>query len=168
MSEVNPAAGDQSDADAVYIGDAERAEATQLLGEHFREGRLQAEEYGERVQIAVGARTRGELRALFANLPQPWPSSIQPVAPPSPTTYFYPALPQQFVGMSDKSKVVAGVLQIVLPFGVGRFYVGNTGLGVAQLLCTVLTCGVGALWSFIDGIILLTAGGTDQYGRQLH
>ncbi|MCZ9344600.1 TM2 domain-containing protein, partial [Streptomyces sp. TRM76130] len=36
---------------------------------------------------------------------------------------------------SDKSKIVAGLLQIFLGgFGVGRFYVGSVGVGVAQLL----------------------------------
>src|SRR5215203_5267376 len=36
---------------------------------------------------------------------------------------------------SDKSKMVAGLLQIFLgSFGVGRFYTGHIGLAVAQLL----------------------------------
>lgn len=68
---------------------------------------------------------------------------------------------------SDKSKVVAGVLQIVLPFGVGRFYSGHVGLGVAQLLVTLVTCGMGALWPFIDGILLLVGHPTDPQGRPL-
>ena len=59
------------------------------------------------------------------------------------------------------------MLQIVLPFGVGRFYTGHTGLGVAQLLIVLLTYGVGAIWPIIDGIVLLVGGGTDSYGRQL-
>src|SRR3954471_23864211 len=44
---------------------------------------------------------------------------------------------------SDKSKIVAGLLQIFLGyFGVGRFYTGHIGLGVAQLLLGWLTCGI--------------------------
>ena len=36
--------------------------------------------------------------------------------------------------LSDKSKLVAGLLQLFLgSFGVGRFYLGYTGLAVAQL-----------------------------------
>ncbi|QYJ04647.1 TM2 domain-containing protein [Nocardioides panacisoli] len=69
--------------------------------------------------------------------------------------------------LSDKSKVVAGVLQVVLPFGVGRFYTGHVGLGIAQLVVTLVTCGVGALWPFIDGIVILAGQPTDPQGRLL-
>ncbi len=48
---------------------------------------------------------------------------------------------------SDKSKIVAGLLQIFLPFGIGRFYIGDTKIGVIQLIVTVLTCGIGGLWA---------------------
>ncbi len=41
------------------------------------------------------------------------------------------------MGVSDKSKVVAGVLQILLgAFGVGRFYMGDIKIGVIQLIVT--------------------------------
>lgn len=68
---------------------------------------------------------------------------------------------------SEKNKLVAGLLQVFLPFGIGRFYTGHTGLGVAQLLVTFFTCGVGAVWSFVDGIILLVSDSTDSDGRLL-
>ncbi|BBC36075.1 hypothetical protein SGFS_073690 [Streptomyces graminofaciens] len=66
---------------------------------------------------------------------------------------------------SDKSKIVAGILSLFLgAFGVGRFYIGHVGLGVAQLL----TCGGLGIWSLIDGIILLTSSNTtDSNGRVL-
>lgn len=55
-----------------------------------------------------------------------------------------------------KSRMAAGLLQIFLGgFGVGRFYLGYTGIGVAQLLVTLFTCGVGAIWPFVDGILIL-------------
>ncbi|MBK6513938.1 MAG: TM2 domain-containing protein [Polyangiaceae bacterium] len=66
---------------------------------------------------------------------------------------------------SDKSKVVAGVLQILLPFGVGRFYTGHIGIGVAQLL-TSFIC-IGGIWSFIDGIMMLMGNVPDAQGRPL-
>ena len=70
--------------------------------------------------------------------------------------------------LSDKSRVVAGVLGIVLGgLGVGRFYTGHVGLGVAQLLVSIFTCGVGHLWGLIDGILILTNGGIDAQGRVL-
>ncbi|BCB74434.1 hypothetical protein Pflav_008440 [Phytohabitans flavus] len=69
---------------------------------------------------------------------------------------------------SDKTKLVAGLLGIFLgTFGVGRFYTGHTGIGVAQLLVGVLTCGLGGLWGVIDGILILVNGGTDGQGRRL-
>ena len=56
-----------------------------------------------------------------------------------------------------KSKMVAGLLQLFLgTFGVGRFYLGYTGIGIAQILVTWLTCGLGAIWPFIDAILILT------------
>lgn len=70
--------------------------------------------------------------------------------------------------MSDKSKLVAGLLQILLAgFAAGRFYTGHTGKAIAQIAVTWLTLGAGAIWPLIDGIILLTKGGTDAQGRQL-
>ncbi|GAA3779295.1 TM2 domain-containing protein [Streptomyces chiangmaiensis] len=66
---------------------------------------------------------------------------------------------------SDKSKIVAGVLQLALgTLGVGRFYLGNVGMGLAQLF----TCGGLGIWALIDGIILLTSENqTDAQGRIL-
>ncbi|MFF9621874.1 TM2 domain-containing protein [Streptomyces griseosporeus] len=66
---------------------------------------------------------------------------------------------------SDKSKIVAGILQLFLgTFGVGRFYIGDVGIGLAQLF----TCGGLGIWALIDGIILLTSNDkTDAQGRVL-
>ncbi|GAQ51551.1 TM2 domain-containing protein [Streptomyces acidiscabies] len=66
---------------------------------------------------------------------------------------------------SDKSKLVAGLLQIFLgTLGIGRFYVGNVGVGIAQLL----TCGGFGLWALIDGIMFLVSNDrTDKQGRVL-
>ncbi|GAA4719362.1 hypothetical protein Prum_015560 [Phytohabitans rumicis] len=84
------------------------------------------------------------------------------------TTPQYQQYPGQPVEWSDKSKLVAGLLGIFLgTFGVGRFYTGHTGLGVAQLLVGVFTCGLGGLWGVIDGILILVNGGTDAQGRRL-
>jgi TM2 domain-containing membrane protein YozV len=66
---------------------------------------------------------------------------------------------------SDKSKIVAGVLQLALgTLGVGRFYIGNVGMGLAQLF----TCGGLGVWALIDGIMLLVSDNqTDSQGRIL-
>lgn len=72
-------------------------------------------------------------------------------------------------GGEQKSKVAAGLLQIFLGgLGIGRFYLGYTGIGVAQLLVTLFTCGVGGIWPFIDGIMILTGSvPTDANGVPL-
>ena len=61
------------------------------------------------------------------------------------------------VGYEQKSKIVAGLLQIFLGgFGIGRFYLGYTNIAVIQLVVTIVTCGAGSLWGLIDGILILT------------
>jgi TM2 domain-containing membrane protein YozV len=81
---------------------------------------------------------------------QPYPPQA-PLGPP----------PQMPVG-PPKSKIAAGLLSIFLGcFGVGRFYLGFTGVGVAQLLITVLSAfflsPVTAIWGLIEGILILVA-----------
>jgi hypothetical protein len=69
---------------------------------------------------------------------------------------------------SDKSKMVAGLLQIFVgSFGAGRFYTGHTGIAIAQIAVTWLTCGLGAFWPLIDGIMMLMGKVPDAQGRPL-
>ena len=68
---------------------------------------------------------------------------------------------------SDKSKIVAGLLQIFLPFGVGRFYIGDTKIGVLQLVVTLVTCGIGGIWGLVDGIVMLATDSKDANGYVL-
>lgn len=56
--------------DRVRIGDAERDGAAAALGEHYSEGRLDRAEFDARLADALAARTRGDLAALFADLPK--------------------------------------------------------------------------------------------------
>lgn len=79
----------------------------------------------------------------------------------------YGVHPVTGIPYSEKSKLVAGLLQILIPLGIGRFYIGDTKTGVWQLVVTVLTCGIGALWPFIDGIIMLATDSVDAQGRPL-
>ncbi|WP_338698847.1 TM2 domain-containing protein [Streptomyces sp. Q6] len=96
--------------------------------------------------------------------PQPgvgMPAAYDPNAPYGYDPYGRP--------YSDKQKLTAGLLGIFLgTFGVGRFYTGHTGLAVGQLLVGVLTCGIGGMWGFIDGIVMLAGSNTtDAQGRIL-
>ncbi|MDV8054504.1 MULTISPECIES: TM2 domain-containing protein [unclassified Rhodococcus (in: high G+C Gram-positive bacteria)] len=83
--------------------------------------------------------------------------------------------------LSDKSKIVGGLLQIFLGWlGVGRFYLGSIGIGVAQLLLfffgVLLTAvfGLGLIvlfglfvWHLVDGVLILVGNVTDPQGRKL-
>ncbi|MCR5015383.1 MAG: TM2 domain-containing protein [Ruminococcus sp.] len=72
-----------------------------------------------------------------------------------------------------KSKVAAGLLGIFLGgFGIHNFYLGYTGKGLAQLLITVLSCGmlavVSEIWGLIEGIMILCGSiTTDAQGNLL-
>ena len=141
------------------IGTSEREEAVALLGEHLRLGRLDPAEYDQRMPRANEASTRSDVAGLFADLPEPRPAFLRA---PAPSQAHAPGVP-----LSDKSKIIGGVLNIVLPFGIGRFYTGQVGMGLAQLLVTIFTFGIGSVWPFIDGILLLVNGGYDGEGRRL-
>lgn len=55
-----------------------------------------------------------------------------------------------------KSRMTAGLLGIFLGgFGVHRFYLGYTNIAIIQIVVTILTCGLGALWGVIEGILIL-------------
>jgi TM2 domain-containing membrane protein YozV len=73
--------------------------------------------------------------------------------------------------LSDKSKTIAGLLQLLGLFGIagmGRIYIGDTGLGIAQLLVGWFTCGIGAvIWGVIDALLILTDKASDPWGRPL-
>jgi TM2 domain-containing membrane protein YozV len=68
-----------------------------------------------------------------------------------------------------KSKLAAGLLGIFVGgFGVHRFYLGYVGMGIAQVAVTIATCGIGAIWGFIEGILILTdVINKDAKGRPL-
>jgi TM2 domain-containing membrane protein YozV len=115
--------------------------------------------------------------------PPPYPPSVGPY----PGAYMDPMAPygrHPLTGepLSDKSKTIAGLLQligIVGILGIGRIYMGQTGLGVAQLLIGligglvigILTCGIGfvipVIWGVIDCIVLMTGSPRDSMGRPL-
>lgn len=131
----------------------------------------------------------------FGNEANGWPPPTPPSSYPPPPGYppplpGYGAMPGYGVApnygfhpitgepLSDKSKTVAGLLQLLGLLGilgVGRMYMGQTTFGVAQLVgCLifgVITCGFGfivpVVWGIIDAIVLMTGTPRDQYGRLL-
>jgi hypothetical protein len=160
---------------SLRIGNAEREAAVRELGEHYASGRIDGAEYEERTSAAYAARTADDLTPLFADLPHEQPT-VAVAADAAPTVYGPTVLghdveapygrdPLTGRPYSDRLKVIAALLQLFLPFGTGRFYTGHTGIAIAQLLLVFV--GVGVVWSFIDGIVLLAGSPTDPQGRPL-
>ena len=71
--------------------------------------------------------------------------------------------------ISDKDKTVAGILGIVVGFfGIHRIYMGYIGMGILQIVLTILTFGLAGLWGFTEGILILVQDNwTDSKGRLL-
>ena len=62
---------------------------------------------------------------------------------------------------TQKSKMAAGLLGIFLgALGIHNFYLGYNNKAVAQLLITVLSCGIlsfaSGIWGLVEGIQILT------------
>ena len=53
-----------------------------------------------------------------------------------------------------------------MPLGIGRFYIGDTKIGLIAAPPS-LHCGIGIMWAFIDGIIMLATDSKDANGYML-
>jgi len=105
-----------------------------------------------------------------------------------PAGYGYAPDPATVQGYSDKSKLAAGLLQLLPAFflglgGIGRLYAGNVSLGVTQIVLSVVGwasfwCGFVLIfpflvflglwiWFVVDGILVLAGRPTDGQGRPL-
>ncbi|HXW38585.1 MAG TPA: DUF1707 domain-containing protein [Acidimicrobiales bacterium] len=60
------------------VSDAERNQVAEKLSQHYADGRLDPGEFKERLDHAMGAKTRGDLSGLMTDLP--------PLAPPASQT----------------------------------------------------------------------------------
>ena len=102
-------------------------------------------------------------------MPWPYPGMPQggyPGAMPSGRSP-YPISP------TPHSKLAAGLLSIFLGcFGVGNFYLGRTGRGVAQLMLTLIGFlfffigpTIAIIWGLIEGILILTSSSGSFWHR---
>lgn len=116
--------------------------------------------------------TRASTVPLFA-------SRFAPAGPPPvPGTAPAPVLQSQAAGagwttgiqaahlVSPCNRVLGGILQLIP--GVGRMYLGYLAIGLLQFILAFCSCGLFAIWSLIDGVLILTGHvKIDGYGRVL-
>lgn len=68
-----------------------------------------------------------------------------------------PDLPPQ-----ESKRVLCGVMGLLLgSLGIHRFVLGDTTGGILRIVISLVTCGVGSLIGFIEGIIYLTKSDAD-------
>jgi hypothetical protein len=99
-----------------------------------------------------------------------WQAFPPPVPVPQPPPYGGGRHDLDAYGqpLSDKSQLVAGLLQLFLGgLGIGRFYLGYTNIGVIQIVVSILTCGIGSIWGLIDAILIMSGKVPDSDGRTL-
>ena len=71
--------------------------------------------------------------------------------------------------MNQKSKMAAGLLGIFLgAWVVHQFSLGDTKKGIIRIVVSLVTCGIGGIWGFIEGIMILCGKiTTDAQGNPL-
>lgn len=104
------------------VSHAERTEVADRLSKHYGDGRLDEEEFNERLDRAMKAKTRADLDGLFDDLPEPdnppGPPAIRPPRPRSP-------LPRlAFLAFVVLAAIMVGQVlarPLFFPFGGGLF-----------------------------------------------
>ncbi len=146
------------------IGDADRDQAVDYLREHLSQGRLDSLEFDERMSQALEAKTSAELVPLFADLPDPRPSTA--VAP----------LPYEAPPWQRQSAPVAATAHVpshtVAPVPKGW----NSGLAIASsiawpatILLITFVLGWGQFWWLVFiPIVLSSVLGKDRQSNRRH
>ena len=122
----------------IRASDADRDKVAALLREHHAAGRLTAEEFGERMEAAMVAKTLGELDELMEDLPvidlYQLPDASLRRRPPRPGSSL---LPSEWLGG---------------PGGPARFTAGTVAVGAWAVVTSALI----AVWA----VAAVVAGGT--------
>ena len=167
------------------IGNVEREAAVRELSFHTNAGRLTADELTERTSAVEAARTRGDLDAIFADLPESGAAQHGPRpmdAPgPSPTPVQAPppmaprGLPQDQPAPAGVSSTQPGPVSPASPHPgpsssiADRLMVGSGTLAlIAFVLCGILLNGWGWAWVFflVPGLLRAFNGSGEGGGRQ--
>jgi TM2 domain-containing membrane protein YozV len=144
--------------------DAQRDAVADVVRTAVADGRLGLDEIDSRLQQVYDAKTHGELTHVISDLVRYQPPMRLPVRPPAAVVV---------PGMASDRKIgIAFVLCFFLGvLGIHRFYAGRTRSGVAMLLISVLSGGVGTavtvVWALIDLIILACGSFRDGDGRPM-
>lgn len=104
---------------AVRIGTAERDRASEDLAVHYAEGRLDHEEYAERLDAIWSSRTRDDLLHIFADLPARNARPATPVVADAyrrPRPSGFPWLPAMLVLVALSLLLEAPMVLLVVPW----------------------------------------------------
>ncbi len=96
--------------------------------------------------------------------------SFEKDAAGNPLLRYVEALPSETgSGVAGKNIAIAAMYGVFLgAFGIHRFYLGYTAMGIAQIAVTLLTCGIGALWGMLEGFLILSGYiNKDAHGKPL-
>ena len=110
---------------SMRVSHAERTEVADRLSKHYGDGRLDEEEFNERLDRAMKAKTQSDLDGLFDDLPEPQPP--RPVTRPDPHSHPRPPGPRPFSRIAFLALVVVLAIMVgqwlahpfVFPFGIG-------------------------------------------------
>ena len=102
------------------ISDAERAEIADRLSRHYGEGRLDEEEFSNRLDQAMNATTQSDLDGLFADLPDNEPRPVQDSAGRSRRARAEPSGPAARRHGGRSHRLLTIVLVIVVAIAVGH------------------------------------------------
>ena len=64
----------------------------------------------------------------------------------------------------ENKKVVAGIFALLLgSLGIHKFYLGYTTEGIIQIVISIVTCGIGGIIPFVEGILYLVKSDEEFY-----
>ena len=144
--------GEPSDAE-IRISNAERDEAVETLGTHLSTGRLELSEFEDRCARAAAARTRGELEALFTDLPAPHPD-LSSATPPTPLIQKAGQLVTNPTGAKKKTEVVETPASKALEALAGVVLLAGIPAAI------VLTIVAGLWWLFLPVVAVVIVAGS--------
>jgi hypothetical protein len=137
----------------IRISNDERDEAVTTLGVHMSTGRLELAEYEDRCGQAIAARTRGELEALFVDLPAPHPDLSSAAPPLIQKAGQLVTRPKTDVVETPASRALEVVAGLAFLFGIPT--------------AILLTVFLGLWWVFIPvGVVLIVSAGLSEAAKE--